>query len=576
VWSRSGTTALGAVLAGALLALAVLAAPGTAAAAPSDQPGGTTGVLDSAELTALQDQAADVQGDLQERQATVTAAQDRLASAQQVADAAAAEVAAADTVLTQQQVAVSRYASAVYRDGGAPTALSLLLAGGDPGDVVSALGYLDVIDTGTDAVLQAAEDRRQQALAQQASADAALSDSRTEADAVAAQVGELEAAAASVTSRLDEALGVVDRQLAQLQAEQLQVNADTAAAWQGYVDQLAAAGVLPPPAAALRDPVAGLPAGLVPVGGSTGAAQPGAAQLPRQPTSLLVLPAETVAAVSAAMTDLGLPFAPGTAGPESFDCGSLVQTAYAAAGIAVPGTQGELFATTSPVAPVDVLPGDLVFLGSAESGLSHVGIALDPQTMLAADGRAGAVVVRGLPADQVLGIGRPSLALRAPVAVPGPTGGALAVECGNTVYPATYDGSRSWGGYPNGLIPPSALCPLGAAGHALRCDAAAAYRAMSAAFAGAFGPALCITDSYRSYASQVTLYGQKPALAAVPGTSNHGWGLAVDLCGGVESYGTAQYAWMVANAGRFGFIHPTWADPGNGREEPWHWEYAGS
>ncbi|GAA4331436.1 hypothetical protein GCM10023162_36490 [Klenkia terrae] len=220
MWSRSGTTALGAVLAGALLALAVLAAPGTAAAAPSDQPGGTTGVLDSAELTALQDQAADVQGDLQERQATVTAAQDRLASAQQVADAAPAEVAAAETVLTQQQVAVSRYASAVYRDGGAPTALSLLLAGGDPGDVVSALGYLDVIDTGTDAVLQAAEDRRQQALAQQASADAALSDSRTEADAVAAQVGELEAAAASVTSRLDEALGVVDRQLAQLQAEQ--------------------------------------------------------------------------------------------------------------------------------------------------------------------------------------------------------------------------------------------------------------------------------------------------------------------------------------------------------------------
>src|SRR3712207_8942281 len=70
----------------------------------------------------------------------------------------------------------------------------------------------------------------------------------------------------------------------------------------------------------------------------------------------------------------------------------------------------------------DVLPGDLVFLGTAESGLGHVGIALDPQTMLAADARAGAVVVRTLPADQVLGIGRPSLGQRAPVAVPGPTG----------------------------------------------------------------------------------------------------------------------------------------------------------
>ncbi|RBY79287.1 hypothetical protein DQ239_06505 [Blastococcus sp. TF02-09] len=196
--------------------------------------------------------------------------------------------------------------------------------------------------------------------------------------------------------------------------------------------------------------------------------------------------------------------------------------------------------------------------------------------MLAADARAGAVVVRSLPTDQVLGVGRPSLGGRAPVAAPGPAAGALRTECGNTVYPPSYDGARQWGGYPNGLIPPSAMCPLGAAGHSLRCDAAAAYRAMSAAYAGAFGGPLCLTDSYRTYAGQVRLYGEKPALAAVPGTSNHGWGLAVDLCGGVETFGTPQYAWMVANAGRFGFLHPSWADPGNGREEPWHWEYAGS
>jgi hypothetical protein len=196
--------------------------------------------------------------------------------------------------------------------------------------------------------------------------------------------------------------------------------------------------------------------------------------------------------------------------------------------------------------------------------------------MLTADARAGAVVVRALPGDQVLGIGRPSLGQRSAVAVPEPTGGALRVECGNTVYPPSYDGARAWGGYPNGLIPPSAMCPLGVAGHSLRCDAAAAYRAMSAAFAASFGSPVCITDSYRSYAGQVRLYGQKPALAAVPGSSNHGWGLAVDLCGGIERFGTAQYAWMTANAGRFGFLHPTWAGPGNGREEPWHWEYAGT
>jgi hypothetical protein len=289
-----------------------------------------------------------------------------------------------------------------------------------------------------------------------------------------------------------------------------------------------------------------------------------------------VLPAETLAAVSSAMSQLGLPYAPGTAGPESWACGSLVQSAYAAAGIALPADQAGLYAVTTPVDPADVLPGDLVFLGTAESGLGHVGIALDPQTMLAADARAGAVVVRKLPADQVLGVGRPTLAQRAPAAAPGPTGDALRVECGNTVFPPSYDGARAWGGYPNGLIPPSALCGIGVGAHRLRCDAAAAYRAMSAAFAEAFGGPICITDSYRSYDSQVKLYGEKPALAAVPGTSNHGWGLAVDLCGGIDHYGTAQYRWMVANAGRFGWLHPTWADPGNGREEPWHWEFAGT
>jgi hypothetical protein len=33
---------------------------------------------------------------------------------------------------------------------------------------------------------------------------------------------------------------------------------------------------------------------------------------------------------------------------------------------------------------------------------------------------------------------------------------------------------------------------------------------------------------------------------------------------------------MAANASRYGWLHPEWADPGNGREEPWHWEFAGS
>jgi cell wall-associated NlpC family hydrolase len=570
-----GTAARGLVAAIAILALAVPFA-GPATAAPSDQPGGTSGVLDSRALDKLQQRAAEVQADLKAQQEQVATAREALSDAEGGVKAAEALVSDAESELAAHRDVVATYASAVYRDGGALTPLTLLLSGGDPGDVLTAMGFLDVVDKHAADVIGAAENLRQAALEQQDRANAALQKARQRADEVSARVDELEAAADAVTDDLDAALGEVDRQLAQLQREQRDVNDRTAANWKAYVAQLAAAGVSPPPAAALRDPSAGLPAGLVPVGASTGGAQRGAAQLPRQPTSLLVLPAETLAAVTAAMDTLGRPYAPGTAGPDSWDCGSLVQSVYGRAGISVPGDQAALFSTTSPVALADVLPGDLVFLGNGESGLGHVGIALDPKTMLAADARAGAVVVRTLPADEVLGVGRPSLGQRAAVAAPGPTGGALKVECGNTVYPPSFDGARAWGGYPNGLIPPSAMCPLGTGNHQLRCDAAAAFRAMAGAYSASFGSALCVTDSYRTYASQVRLYGEKPALAAVPGTSNHGWGLALDLCGGIQTFGTPQYAWMVANAGRYGYLHPTWADPGHGREEPWHWEYAGT
>lgn len=135
-------------------------------------------------------------------------------------------------------------------------------------------------------------------------------------------------------------------------------------------------------------------------------------------------------------------------------------------------------------------------------------------------------------------------------------------------------GAVGWGGFANGMIPSSQLCPLATApGHQLRCDAAAAWNAMAVAYERDTGSPLCITDSYRSYAAQVSVYARKPGLAAVPGTSNHGWALAVDLCGGIESYSSAGFAWMSAHAPKFGWVHPQWARQGGGREEPWHWEF---
>ncbi len=131
-------------------------------------------------------------------------------------------------------------------------------------------------------------------------------------------------------------------------------------------------------------------------------------------------------------------------------------------------------------------------------------------------------------------------------------------------------------GYPNGRLPTSSLCPLwGAPGQLLRADAAAAFDALSTAYAADFGAPMCISDSYRPLADQVRLARTKPSLAARPGTSNHGWGVALDLCGGIQGFGTAQHVWMLQHAPQAGWFHPSWARAGGSRPEPWHWEFAG-
>ncbi|WP_051640241.1 D-alanyl-D-alanine carboxypeptidase family protein [Cellulomonas sp. URHE0023] len=135
--------------------------------------------------------------------------------------------------------------------------------------------------------------------------------------------------------------------------------------------------------------------------------------------------------------------------------------------------------------------------------------------------------------------------------------------------------ARSTDGYTNGNIPLDVLCPVAfAPAQRLRCDAAEALGAMNAAYRQAFGHDMVLSGSYRSLADQVSTRAAKGGLAAVPGTSNHGWGLAIDLGDGMDSYGSAQYAWMKANAVQFGWHHPTYMDQGGrGPHEPWHWEF---
>ncbi|MGP4021887.1 D-alanyl-D-alanine carboxypeptidase family protein [Actinomadura sp. 3N407] len=125
--------------------------------------------------------------------------------------------------------------------------------------------------------------------------------------------------------------------------------------------------------------------------------------------------------------------------------------------------------------------------------------------------------------------------------------------------------------FPNGLIPAKYLCALPQKGHKLRADAALGFYKLNASYKRRFGRDMCVTDAYRSLSEQHSVYARRPGFAAVPGTSNHGKGQALDLCGGVQNSGSVQFNWMEANAGKFGWIHPAWAY--SSPFEPWHWEF---
>ncbi len=125
----------------------------------------------------------------------------------------------------------------------------------------------------------------------------------------------------------------------------------------------------------------------------------------------------------------------------------------------------------------------------------------------------------------------------------------------------------------NGKLDTGDLCTLwGSSNEKLRGDAATALAELNVAYKNNFGSNLCVTDGYRTYADQVRLKRTRGGFAATPGTSNHGWGLAVDLCR-IETSGT-RWTWLNENAPLFGWINPDWAKPGgSGPYERWHWEY---
>ena len=543
-----------------VIALSTLLLPAAAVLAlPGSDPGGTTGGPHDAATLALTAQTTLLKqaGHYRQLELAVSRREDDLKQARD------AERAARALVATQQQV-VGGTAADLYRAGSTERLPVLALSVHDAGVTSAVLFQQAVVDRG-DRTLEAAVVRAERAStalataqAHVAEAEAAVAATRTEASGVLTAVrNKVKGLSPAVTAQLA-ALGAIPTAGAQQDR-----NSRALARWQAYLTQLADAGIVPPPAAAMTGG-AGLPPGMSPALDAAGQPIPGVAWAVIGNSPVTVLPAETVAAVSTALSQLGKPFLGGTSGPDSYDCGGLVSAAWLLAGYAVPSSPATQWATGAPVDVAALEVGDLVF----SPGGQDVGIYVGDGDVVGASAATYQVGVRSVvPGSSATRVTLP--APSTPNAAPAP---AAAGPCGAPL-PAPGPATPAWGGYSNGRIPTSALCEIGVGHHALRCDAAASYLAMGTAFESAFGSPLCITDSYRSYASQVSAYARKPALAAWPGTSNHGWALAVDLCGGINVAGSPQWTWMTANAARFGFVQPDWARPGAEKPEPWHWEY---
>lgn len=151
--------------------------------------------------------------------------------------------------------------------------------------------------------------------------------------------------------------------------------------------------------------------------------------------------------------------------------------------------------------------------------------------------------------------------------------------------------SLAWGGHINGHIDTGVLVDVSGRGDYLEPAGAAKWLQLVAACKAATGITLAPasgSSAYRPEAIQEEFFTEryvrvsynsglwwsgsywvkKPgqATAAIPGTSNHGWGRAIDLTG--YEGRPVVWAWLLAHAAEFGY---DWAT-GRASGEQWHWE----
>ena len=146
---------------------------------------------------------------------------------------------------------------------------------------------------------------------------------------------------------------------------------------------------------------------------------------------------------------------------------------------------------------------------------------------------------------------------------------------------ADYNGIKGTHVVKNGMFPDELLVRVDTAyseqAFKMLVDAVPSYNRLAQAYLAKFGKKLPINGGFRCYSGgkycQVETKQKKGKLAATPGTSLHGWGIAFDW--GAGGFNTERYKWMFKNAPSYGWVNPLWARDGKGIEEAWHFEFVG-
>ena len=190
------------------------------------------------------------------------------------------------------------------------------------------------------------------------------------ADSLVARVAELQGISVDLAARRQAGLAEAARQRATREAER-RARQEQAAPAAAPVDEPGS------------DPAPTVPTAPAPAPADVPAPAPAPAPAPTPaPPAPVPAPAPApsasgaAAAIAFARAQIGDPYVWAAAGPDAWDCSGLTMGAWAAGGKSLPHYSVAQYEASTPVAPSDLQPGDLVFWGSSSSPSSIYHVAL--------------------------------------------------------------------------------------------------------------------------------------------------------------------------------------------------------